>query len=62
MTCPKCNGKTKTIDSRADEDSVSRRRECLSCGYRFSTVEIDADLYERMAKTNDSRQRKPQRI
>lgn len=49
MTCPKCGGKTKINDSRHnDDDSVKRRRECLECGYRFSTVEIDADLYERM--------------
>lgn len=54
MTCPKCsNEKTKVIDSRADEDSIERRRECLTCGYRFNTVEIDKDLYERLVRHND---------
>lgn len=59
MTCPKCYEKTKVIDSRSDEDSTERRRECLVCGYRFSTIEIDKDLYERMVKQNDKRQREP---
>ena len=59
MTCPKCNEKTKVIDSRSDEDSTERRHECLVCGYRFSTIEIDRDLYERLVKRNDKRQRNP---
>lgn len=59
MTCPKCYKKTKVIDSRSDEDSTERRRECLACGYRFSTLEIDKDLYERTVKRNDKRQREP---
>lgn len=59
MTCPKCNENTRVIDSKSDEDSTERRRECLVCGYRFSTVEIDRDLYERLVRQNDKRQRKP---
>ena len=54
MTCPKCsNEKTKIVDSRADEDSVWRRRECQGCGYRFNTIEIDEDYYERLVRQND---------
>lgn len=53
MTCPNCNQKTKVIDSKTDEDSTERRRECTFCGYRFTTVEIDKDYYERMVKQND---------
>ena len=53
MTCPKCNEKTRVIDTIPDEDSVARRRECVACGYRFSTIEIDKDLYERTVKHND---------
>ena len=59
MTCPKCYEKTRVIDSRTDEDSTERRRECAACGYRFSTIEIDRDLYERTVKQNDKRQRNP---
>lgn len=46
MNCPNCGGMTKVLDSRPNEDSTKRRRECLDCKQRFSTVEIDADYYE----------------
>lgn len=49
MICPVCGENTKVIDSRADVDSVNRKRECLSCKYRFLTVEIDEDLYEKIS-------------
>lgn len=42
MKCPTC-GKpdSKVIDSRpSDKSSIRRRRECLSCGKRFTTYEI----------------------
>ena len=50
MTCPICGSKTQITDSRPDEDSVRRRRECLECAHRFTTIEIDRDLYERIIK------------
>lgn len=55
MTCPICNGKTKVIDSRHEDDSTRRRRECVECGYRFSTTEVDSDLYQRMVKNDRPR-------
>jgi transcriptional repressor NrdR len=42
MRCPKCGSRDdKVIDSRQSRDSSSirRRRECLGCGYRFTTYE-----------------------
>ena len=48
MTCPKCSGKTKVIDSRPDVDSVWRKRECLECKYRFETIELEKDLKEKL--------------
>src|SRR2546423_4360220 len=42
MRCPKCGARgDKVIDSRQSRDSSSlrRRRECLSCEYRFTTYE-----------------------
>ena len=53
MTCPKCNEKTRTIETNTEDDSIMRRRECLVCGYRFSTIEIDRDLYERLVRRHD---------
>ncbi len=42
MRCPKCGSRDdKVIDSRQSRDnsSIRRRRECLSCTYRFTTYE-----------------------
>ena len=50
MKCPVCASKTKVNDSRVNVDTVDRRRECLGCGYRFNTVELDQDMYENLLK------------
>ena len=42
MHCPVCASKeTKVTDSRVTTEglSIKRRRECVSCKYRFSTIE-----------------------
>lgn len=42
MKCLKCNSlDSKVVDSRSADDgkSIRRRRECLACGYRFTTYE-----------------------
>src|SRR6266404_6026067 len=42
MRCPKCGcADDKVIDSRASREgaTIRRRRECLGCGYRFTTYE-----------------------
>ena len=48
MKCPRCGYvDNKVVDSRAgkDGDVIRRRRECLSCGRRFTTYErIEEEL------------------
>jgi transcriptional repressor NrdR len=42
MKCHRCQSvENKVIESRdvADGEAIRRRRECLSCGYRFTTYE-----------------------
>lgn len=40
MNCPFCgNPDSKVTDSRPELDGIRRRRECLGCGQRFSTLE-----------------------
>lgn len=42
MKCPACHYQdTKVVDSRVASDglSIRRRRECLKCGFRYSTYE-----------------------
>src|SRR5437870_3347710 len=40
MNCPFCTeAETKVTDSRPEKDGIRRRRECLACGRRFTTLE-----------------------
>ncbi|HSD23446.1 MAG TPA: ATP cone domain-containing protein [Solirubrobacterales bacterium] len=40
MNCPRCDSQTKTLETRRVPDrAVRRRRECTSCGHRFTTYE-----------------------
>ena len=59
MKCPYCGDQdSKVIDSRpTDEyDSIRRRRECLSCGKRFTTYETVERLPLMVIKKDGSRQ------
>ena len=59
MKCPYCGfNESKVIDSRpADENnSIRRRRECLSCGRRFTTYETVESLPVVVVKKDGSRQ------
>ena len=57
MKCPICYYQdTKVIDSRAAADglSIRRRRECLKCGFRFSTYE-EIEILDLMIVKRDGR-------
>ena len=59
MKCPYCAYlESKVVDSRpADEGaSIRRRRECLSCGKRFTTYETVESLPMVVVKKDGSRQ------
>ena len=59
MRCPKCScGDDKVIDSRSARDgsTVRRRRECLSCGHRFSTLESVVPEDMKVIKRNGERE------
>ena len=59
MKCPFCGfGESKVIDSRPAEEgaSIRRRRECLSCGKRFTTYETVESLPMVVVKKDGSRQ------
>ena len=59
MRCPKC-GKTddKVIDTRPNDEgrSIRRRRECIACGYRYSTLERVEGLSLKVIKKDGTRQ------
>jgi transcriptional repressor NrdR len=59
MRCPFCGAPdTKVIDSRlANEgDSVRRRRECMTCGERFTTFETAELVMPRIVKQDGTRE------
>lgn len=59
MHCPFCSADdTKVIDSRlvSDGDQVRRRRECLTCGERFTTFETAELVLPRVIKSDGVRQ------
>ncbi len=40
MRCPYCHARdSRVTDSRASDDGIRRRRECIACGERFTTTE-----------------------
>jgi transcriptional repressor NrdR len=40
VRCPFCHARdSKVTDSRANDDGIRRRRQCIQCGERFTTVE-----------------------
>ena len=59
MHCPFCNHEdTRVTDSRlaADGRQIRRRRECQSCGERFTTFESAELLMPRVVKSDGSRE------
>ena len=58
MHCPFCGAEdTKVIDSRLASEGVQvrRRRECLSCGERFTTFEVAELMMPRIVKRDGTR-------
>jgi transcriptional repressor NrdR len=59
MHCPFCNAQdTKVIDSRlvAEGEQVRRRRECTSCGERYTTYETAELVMPKIIKHNGNRE------
>lgn len=45
VKCSTCGGDTKVINSRLieEENEIRRRRVCLSCGRRMTTIEFEIE-------------------
>lgn len=59
MKCPVCNNSdSRVLDSRPIEDgsSIKRRRECPSCGKRFTTYEVVETVAITVVKRNGSKE------
>jgi transcriptional repressor NrdR len=57
VNCPRCDSPTKTLETRRVPDgTVRRRRECTSCGHRFTTYERAVPEVFEVIKRDGSRQ------
>ena len=59
MKCPSCGfPDSKVVDSRPIEDgsSIRRRRECASCGKRFTTFEVIETIPMLVVKKNGAKE------
>ena len=49
--CPKCSRDSKVVDSRMDASGfIWRRRECIACGHRWKTYEVNQEFYEELER------------
>lgn len=52
VTCPKCGGDLKVVNSRSIGNETARIRKCRKCSKRFGTIEVidsnrSADVFQR---------------
>lgn len=53
MLCPACgDADTEVTDSRTKGADKRRRRRCLACEHRFSTIEIPFADYQKMRRAS----------
>lgn len=47
MNCPVCGGKCKRLQRTVHADHIKRDRWCAECGHAYTTIEVDADYFEK---------------
>ena len=47
-----CSEDLKVLETRQTDEGPTRRRLCLNCDHRWSTIEIDLDWYKRVQADN----------
>lgn len=52
VTCPKCGGNLKVVNSRSIGNETARIRKCRKCSKRFCTIEVidnnrSTDVFQR---------------
>ena len=63
MKCPMCGSDNiTTVDSRSDHDSIVRRKKCLVCNHRWSTIEIDKDQWYSALQIKEERREGDQKM
>ncbi len=55
LKCPECGYiDSKVVDSRPTDSRIRRRRECINCGYRFTTYEMVENIPLMVIKKDNS--------
>lgn len=55
MKCPECGFEdSKVVDSRPTDSRIRRRRECIKCGFRFTTYEMVESIPLMVIKKDNS--------
>lgn len=64
MICPKCRDcGTQVVDTRDSTEGIRRRRECLTCKFRFTTYERIEPVLVAVIKKDGSKERfNPEKI
>lgn len=58
MKCPMCGSDNiTTVDSRSDDDNTVRRKKCIACNHRWTTIEIDKDQWYSALQIKEERKR-----
>lgn len=53
IRCPACRAVSSTVtNSRRDDDTVKRRRECTKCGERWSTFEVSEAAHQAITEVD----------
>ena len=63
MNCPKCGFEMSgVVDSRYINNTKRRRRECILCGERYTTVEVFYEDFKKMQKDKNVLEQKIEKI
>lgn len=55
MTCPKCGGESLGVRyTTKNTDFIERSKECRTCHYQFSTIEIESDLFKSIIESSNT--------
>ena len=46
MNCPKCDGNSRTVETKPTESGRKRKHKCVNCSNIFYTIEITMDEYQ----------------
>ena len=53
MKCEKCQAETQVYDSRPKDNTIKRRRRCVKCKHRFTTVEMYLTQVNQLSKAEE---------